>query len=434
MHGLYHMITKCSGPALEALLRARLRRGKEDSARQNERRGQSNRPRPPGRLLWVHAASVGEAQSTLILVNRLLMARPELHIMVTSGTVTSAALMGQKLPTRAFHQYIPLDHPRWTEDFLTHWRPDCVLWLESELWPNMLAGIRARRIPAILLNARLSPRSFSRWRWFGAFAAEVLSTFGVILCQSADEARRFSALGACETIVCDNLKYSASPLSFDRDALHILSGATNGRPLWLYASTHKGEEAIACRVHLKLKEDFPDLLTIIVPRHPDRRAEIDQICSGFPLNVALRGDGKKPPAADDDVYIADTLGELGLFYRLAPMAMIGRSFSDDGGGGHNPIEAAQLSCAVLHGPHIQNLETIYADMTQAKAVQAVQDEADLAQTLRVLLRDEDRLKSLQLAGLHFTRSKAGAVDSILSNILRVAGQSLNPQTKQGGSP
>ena len=338
----YRWLTDRLEKPLQKLVQNRIKQGKEDASRVDERYGHPGKARPKGKLIWLHAASVGEAQSALILIDTLLGRLNDVHILVTSGTKTSASLMEKKLPDRAFHQYYPLDHPAWVQRFLEHWKPNLVFWMESELWPNMLLNIHCRNIPAILVNARLSNTSFRRWNFFKNGAADILQTFSLILTQTARDSVRFQELGAGSVVVTDNLKYSARPLPCPEDAFKPLSAAIGARKTWLFASTHAGEEAMACRLHQILKNAYPDLLTIIAPRHPERGTDVDDLCKAQGLKTILRGQDHALPDAETDIYIANTLGELGLFYRLVPIACIGRSFSDDGGGGHNPVEAAQL--------------------------------------------------------------------------------------------
>lgn len=419
MLSLYHFLTRHSAPVLEGLLKRRLAAGKEVPERLDERKGQTERTRPEGPLAWVHAASVGEAQSALIIIHQLLLRYPALQVLVTTGTRTSAETMEKSLPARAFHQFYPLDHPEWTHDFLETWTPDVILWLESELWPNMLAHIQARTIPFILINARLSERSFRRWRIFKPVISSLLKTFSLVLCQSEQDAKSFKTLGATEITVTGNLKYAAAPLPADDPALKALQGALLGRPCWLYASTHKGEELLAARIHQTLKNALPDLLTIIVPRHPERRDDLRKDLAPSGLNIIWRSTDKALPDAQTDLYIADTMGELGLFYRLAPIACIGRTFSDDGGGGHNPIEAAQLHCAVLHGPQTQNLQDIFSEMDEQGAALCVQNESDLAQTLHRFLTTPESLEKQQERAKEFTDRKKSVIHTILDKLASI---------------
>lgn len=417
MQTLYYHITAKSAPLLKFLLSKRLEKGKEDPARYLEKTSVITKPRPKGALLWIHAASVGEAQSALILMDKCLAQFPNAHILLTTGTVSSANLMEKRLPKQAFHQFYPLDHPQWIKNFLNHWKPDAVLWMESELWPNMLGEIKHRKIPAVLVNARLSKRSFKTWSLFKNFAPDVLSTFDVILCQTEQDKSLYEKLGAPRCIITDNIKYSAKMLDFNKQDFDLLSKAVYSRPLWLLASTHAGEEEIACRIHEILKIKLPDLLTIIIPRHPERRDEILKSCANFQLKLCLRGKNKKLPAHSDDIYIADTFGELGLFYRISPLSFIGRSLSKDGGGGHNPIEAAQLGCVIIHGKNIQNLQEIYDDMDSYGAAISIADEATMTGLVSGLLTDYKRLQELQSKALKFSKEKSGAIERAMAEIL-----------------
>lgn len=312
------------------------------------------------------------------------------------------------------HQFYPLDHPEWVARFLDHWRPDGVIWMESELWPNMILELKARSIPAILMNATMSERSYKRWSWVRGSISTLLSTFSLVCAQNGEAAAKYKALGAGKVITCGNLKYSAAALPCNEGDLNQLRVATMNRPVWLYASTHEGEEAIACDVHTIVKNTFPDLLSIIVPRHPERGADVQALCEGYGLDVMRRRGSKRLPDMDTDIYVADTLGELGLFYRLAPVAMIGRSLSKDGGGGHNPIEAAQLGCAVLSGPHVQNLQEIYEAMWQDGAALRIENADKLVKTLQELLDDEGQRELLRASARQFSEAQRGVVERVMS--------------------
>lgn len=414
---LYDRMTRAGRPLLELLLKSRLRRGKEDAARMPERMGRASRPRPQGRLVWVHAASVGEAQSAMILVEAMGKMVPGISVMVTTGTVTSASLMERRLPAFAFHQYIPLDNPQWVAAFLDHWQPDLALWMESELWPNMLLQLKRRNIPTILVNARLSEKSYRNWSYAKDAARKVVRCFSLVLAQTEKDAGHYRALGAENVVVSDNIKYSAQPLEHDPLALSALTLAIGDRPVWVYASTHAGEESLACRVHKSLKEQLPGLLTMIVPRHPQRREEIAGVCFENGTKYTLRSHNTALPAIDDDIYIADTLGELGLFYTLCDVAMIGRSFSDDGGGGHNPVEAAQLNCAVVTGPKNQFQRQLYDDMQSGNAVVEVQDEDELVGVIGELLSNPQKLADMQTRTMLFASRKAHIIDGVLEKLV-----------------
>ncbi len=406
----------CSGPVLKQLLARRSARGKEDPARLSERMGTPARLRPDGPLIWLHAASVGEAQSALILIDALLEAYPGLNILVTTGTVTSAELMEKRLPARAFHQYVPLDHPGWVSHFLNHWTPDAALWMESELWPNMLMAIQSRAIPCALINARLSDASYTRWKRLPGLARNILKSFQIILTQTDKDAQRYTSLGAQKAMATDNLKYSAPPLPYIEEDLNTLSKATHNRPLWVYASSHAGEEELAARVHMDLAEEFPDLLTIIVPRHPHRGVEIEDQLTIMGVTATRRTSDKTPPAHSTDIYIADTLGEMGLFYRLGKIVFVGRSFSHDGGGGHNLIEPAQLECTVLTGPNVQFQQQILDDMLDQDALLQVKTQTHLTGALRQLFSEPDYLQSqVEKAGA-FARQKTHIIETVMTQL------------------
>lgn len=413
----YRFICLNSTFLFQNILNRRVHNGKEDPARVQEKQGLTSFKKPPGRLVWIHGASIGEARSALIIIDRLLSFDPNLHVLLTTTTLTSAKMFTQNLPQRAFHQYYPLDHPLWVNKFLDYWKPDLAIWMESELWPNMLSAIAERHIGSILVNAKMSQKSYSRWKYLRSLLQPCLGAFSYILTQTDLDKVRYEQLGARSIITTGNLKYSARPLSFDKDDLHTLRHALSGRTIWLYASTHKGEEELACRIHRELKAVIPDIITIIVPRHPERSEQIISACSHYGLRFCVRNTYKEIPSEHDDIYLVNTLGELGLFYRLSPLACIGRSFSEDGGGGHNPIEAAQLGCAILHGPNVQNLQEIFDDMALADAAICIENERQFVETLRSLLTDREKLTHLQLSGKLLAENKERIIDSVMSVIL-----------------
>lgn len=410
---LYRLAGKAGTPVLRRLLARRATRGKEDPARLGERRGIASLPRPEGKLIWLHAASVGEAQSALSLIHTLQNDYPDIFILVTTGTVTSATLMAERLDgTRAFHQYAPLDQINWVRRFLDYWHPALALRIESEIWPNAFLSLKERGIPLVLLNARLSPKSIKGWqRVPDKTRLEIFTSISHVLAQNEAQADQYEALGCVSASSGGNLKYAAAPLPFDASHLKTLQEATKGRKIWLYASTHSGEEMLAADTHLALRKKIPGLLTIIVPRHPERGEDIEADLRRPDLNLTRRGADMRLPLADTDIYIADTLGELGLFYRLSPVACIGRSFSADGGGGHNPIEAAQLDTAILYGPYIQNWQAVYDDMWIAGAVKRVNAPENLPEALwKALEHPED----LQKKAKDFAEAQTGALENAIA--------------------
>jgi 3-deoxy-D-manno-octulosonic-acid transferase len=381
---LYSALTWPLTPVATAYLAQRRKRGKEHPERFRERRGAASVARPEGALVWIHAASVGEATSVLGLIEHLLATRPSLEILITTGTVTSARLLETRLPPRARHQFVPADLPGWTARFLDYWRPDLGVWVESELWPNLVFAAHGRDIPMVLINGRLSTRSYGRWRHWPGLIKHVLSAFGLCLAQDEVQAERLRSLGAPRVDCVGDLKSAAPDLPCDRSELARLRRLTGRRPLWLAASTHAGEEEIAARVHRGLAGRHSDLLTIIAPRHPVRCEAICAMLRGHGLRVAVRARGE-PLTPETQIYLVDTLGELGLFYRLAGIAFIGGSLVAKGG--HNPFEAARLGCAVLHGPDMSNCAAMTALLVGAGASETVRDEAMLAQAASALISD-----------------------------------------------
>lgn len=381
---VYALLIRALAPLIRLHLRARARRGKEIAARLGERFGTPSAPAFTTRPVWLHAASVGEAGAALALVPLLRQNDPLVPLVITTGTVTSAKLVASRLPALAVHQFAPLDHPDGIARFLDFWRPRLSLRLESELWPVTIAALQARRIPSLLINAHMSPRSFRAWRkWAPNLARQMVQSFDLVLCESPQSARHFQDLGAQNVQAMANLKLMADPLPVLNDSLVALQQAVQNRPLWVYASTHKGEEIIAAQIHRALRDDLPGLLTVIVPRHPDRRAEIR---ADLPRDLQIDFRSVTPvPDSKTDIYVADTLGELGVFYTLAPVAVIGRSFSLDGGGGHNPIEAILAGCHPLSGPHVQNLQAIYDHLRPQNAVEILDTPDDLRARLRDIL-------------------------------------------------
>ena len=412
MHRLYHALTVLVGPLLPFYLKRRMARGKEDSQRISERLGQPGRPRPEGKLVWLHAASVGESLSLLPLVERLAARLPAprpITVLVTTGTVTSAKLMAERLPTGAIHQFVPVDRPAYVRRFLDHWRPDLVLWAESDFWPNLLAGIAGRNVPLVLVQGRISARSFAGWQRARGFIRTVLGRFTLCLTQTPGDAERLAALGAREVRCLGNLKMAVPPLPHQPAELAELQQVIGNRPLWLAASTHAGEEAAAARIHQRLAARFPRLLTIIVPRHPHRGPDVAAEVKALGLDAALRSAGQGPDTA---IYVADTMGELGLFYRLCPIVFMGKSLSV--GGGQNPFEPALLGAAVLFGPRMSNFPDMAPVMAAAGAAILVADEAGLAESIGDLLADPAKLATRRAAAQAWAEAEAGALEAVMA--------------------
>ena len=403
----YRALTSALRPVAPALLSYRARQGKEDAARRNERFGIAGVSRPDGQLVWVHAASVGETNAVLPLITRLLRDRPDLNFVLTTGTVTSAQLAASRLPPQARHQYVPLDAVPYARRFLDHWRPDLVLFTESEIWPNLILETAARNIPMMLVNARMSPRSFKRWSNSPGVSHPLFQRFTAVLTQNEILARSFRDLGARNAIVSGNLKIDSPPPPADPVKLALLQNALNGRPVFVGASTHDGEEVILAAAHRQLAREIDGLCTIIAPRHPERGTGVTEQIKGLGLTVAQRSMGMLPNERTD-VYIADTIGELGTLYALSPVSFIGGSLIDRGG--QNPIEAIGHGSAVLTGPHWQNFKDIYTALLRHKGAIEVRTSQDVAAAVASLYADPNSLAGMKTGAAAAMQSLGGALE------------------------
>jgi 3-deoxy-D-manno-octulosonic-acid transferase len=388
---LYRLLTDLGAPVISVYMRRRLARGREDRVRYTERFGHPSHPRPMGRLVWCHAASVGEAVSLLLLIEKMHDVYPDLNILLTTGTVTAAHMMAERLPPYAFHQYMPIDRAPCVKRFLDHWKPTLAVWIESEIWPNTLAALRERMVPTVLLNARMSDRSFRGWHRVKGWARQLMSSFSLCLAQTEDDRGRFIALGARPVKCLGNLKYASMPLPFDAAELARLRAEIGQRPVWLMASTHRGEEQMAIEASRHVAATRPDVLTVIVPRHAARGAEVAQVLTQAAVRFVRRSQGIAI-TPETQVYLADTMGELGLFYRLCPITVLGGSFVPVGG--HNPIEPAQLDTAIIFGPHMFNFSEISREFIRAQAAVQLQHENEMAfaiERMFALPMERDRL-------------------------------------------
>ncbi|CAN1501004.1 KdtA 3-deoxy-D-manno-octulosonic-acid transferase [Rhabdaerophilaceae bacterium] len=398
-------------PLLPILLKRRLRRGKEHATRLPERLGHASRARPEGRLIWIHSASVGETMSVLPLVDALV---PFGSVMLTTGTVTSAELADRRLPSGAFHQFVPLDSPLAVHRFFDHWAPDLVLFCESEFWPNLMMEAYARDIPLGLVNGRMSDRSFRRWQSVRGLIGTLLTPMALCTAQSDADATRLRALGA-PAISLGNLKFDVPALPVDPLSWDSLNAAVADRPVLVAASTHPGEDDQIIAAARALSASIPDLLTVLVPRHPARGEAVAGLADGAP-----RRSLGHLPAVGDAFYVADTLGELGLFYRSATVAVIGGSLVEHGG--HNPIEAIKWHTPVISGPYIANFRAIFADLVEADGVVVLKSGETLTEVLRALLLDPQSREALASRAIAALARHEGALDRTLSALLPILGQ------------
>ncbi|WP_291836127.1 3-deoxy-D-manno-octulosonic acid transferase, partial [Brevundimonas sp.] len=371
----------------------RAKKGKEDPVRVDERLGLTRVPRPDGEVVWLHGVSVGETLSLLPVVAKLRATRPDLNLLVTSGTLTSAALLAHRLPEGVIHQFAPVDAPGAVDAFLTHWKPVVGVFVESELWPNLILESRRRGVKLVLASARITEKTVAGWRRFPAAAREILSAFDVILPQDGVSADRLESLGArIDGHV--NLKLAGEAPPHDGAAFTKLSAAIGDRPVVVAASTHDGEEIAIVRALDKLADR---LCLILIPRHPERSAAIAAALTRDGYRFALRSQGRQPDN-DTDLYVADTLGEMGLFLRLADVVVMGGSFSaaleKPPVGGHNPLEPARLGKPAVTGPDMTNWAAITEALVEAGGLQIVAAPWDLPAALTPLLADDKAAKAM----------------------------------------
>lgn len=412
--GIYNILIRILYPlVIRSYIQKRIERGKEDTKRFNERIGRPTKERPEGKLIWFHGASVGESVSMLPLINRLLDNNPDIHVMVTTGTTTSAELMSKRLPERAFHQYITIDNPSFTNRFIKHWHPDLVLWFESEFWPAILSSIKRKNIPLILINGRISNKSFKRWQQFDFISKELLSCFTYCLGQSEEDAYRLRVLGAKDSTCLGNLKFAGLPIPVDENKKKIITQQIGERPLFCISSTHNDEEYQLGQYIPKLQEQFPNLLTIIAPRHPQRGVEIKSQLQKLGLEVSLRS-ANEEITPQTQIYIADTIGELGIWYGISPIVFIGGSLIPHGG--QNFMEPSRLKDAVIVGPYMHNFAEAMQRAHKANAIIQVHSASEVIDNVAQLLQNPDLLDAKRSLAYNWATSEAKILDGIVEKV------------------
>ena len=410
---LYGLAGHLAAPFLGRYLQVRCKRGRESPERLDERYGRASLARPPGPLIWIHASSIGESLSTLALIDSLRERWPNVAILLTTGTVTSAEMMAERLPKGVLHQFVPLDLKSAVERFYRHWRPNLGLIVESEIWPNLIAVAAAENVPVVGINARMSKGSYRRWLWAKPLTQALLGSFALVLAQSEEDRRHFARLGAPRCLCYGNLKFAAAPLKADAAELARVEQQLGSRLRWLAASTHPGEEEQIARVHRTLAQKHPDLVTLLVPRHPRRGEEIERLLKERGLRICRRStrQGIEP---DCEIYLADSLGELGLWFRIAEIVFVGKTLVAKGG--HNPLEPAKLNCAVLYGPHSDNFSKIAEEMTAAGALRRVADADELAEAVGELLDDQNACDRLAEAGMVYANAQKQVLEKVIEDL------------------
>jgi len=406
----YSVVTRVLAPLLPLWLQRRARRGKEDPLRLGERLGVTHLNRPEGPIVWMHGASVGECLMLLPVIERFLAYNPALHVLVTSGTTSSAAILSERLPPRTFHQYVPLDTPKAVNVFLTHWHPDVAIWAESEIWPNLIIQTHKRAIPMALINARMSEKSFEGWRKRPKSAKALFACFDKILTADENTAHNLTSLLGTTIEASGNLKDAAPPLPVNPAELTAFHTLLNNRPIWCAASTHTGEDMFIIEAHQHIRQTHETALLILAPRHPERRDAVINLLKSADISYCLRSEGLRPKPSTS-VYLFDSLGEMGLAYSLSDISFIGGSLIA-GMSGHNPLEPARLRSAVLTGPHISSFADTYMSMFAFNAAKRIFDPALIGSQIAELFDKTSHRDALIEAGYQY----AGGRDAVLDYV------------------
>jgi 3-deoxy-D-manno-octulosonic-acid transferase len=406
----YGWVGLAAYPLSRPLLAYRGAKGKEDRARRNERFGYASLERPAGPMVWIHAASVGETVAVIPLMRELR--RRDIHVLLTTGTVTSAEVARNRLGDTVLHQYVPLDLLPAVRRFLDYWQPDVAIGVESEIWPTTLMELHRRQIPQILVNARMSDRSFDRWLRYKSVAEALFGKLALVIAQSDLDAERFRDLGAWPVGISGNIKVDSDAPPCDEAVLERYKQQLGKRKTWAAISTFDGEEKIASMVHRALKA-HTGLLSIVVPRHPERSDEIEAMMLEKGLKVArrTRGDVITP---ETDVFLGDTIGEMGLYLRMTDIAFVGRSLSADGG--QNPLEPAMLGCAVLSGPQVSNFRESYQRLVRNGSARIVRDAEMLAKAVHFLMSNDLPRTKMMEAGIESMQEMRGALTATLKGL------------------
>lgn len=415
MKKLYQFLSIAFFPVIEIYIFYRALRGKEDTKRLGERFGKASVKRNEGDLIWLHAVSVGEANSAIALLEELVKKFPTKNFLFTTTTLTSASIIAEKIKKfdgKVVHQFLPIDSYYCVKFFLRYWKPQFIFFVESEIWPNFLFTARELEIPTFLVNARISKKSLKKWKIAKKFGFKIFDYFTKIFTQSAEDKSKLEELTDSEIFFYGNLKSEGKNLEFDAQKLQEIKDQIGNRKFWLAASTHAGEEEVVINIHKKLKADFPDILTIIVPRHPNRADEIKTLFKD--LNCAQRSRNEQINNVTD-IYLADTLNELGMFYCLSNFAFVGGSILD-GIGGHNPFEAIKLSCAIISGEYVFNAKEIYDQLANEDACIIAKSEEELFLAVKKLITDDDFCKSLSDKALQLFNKDENVSDKIIKAV------------------
>ncbi|MCZ2328107.1 lipid IV(A) 3-deoxy-D-manno-octulosonic acid transferase [Bartonella sp. F02] len=407
---IYRMISFCLQPLVSFYFLLCSVCRKEERKRQKERLGKSCKLRPQSPLIWFHAASIGETFALFSLINYILSLK--INVLLTTGTMTSSTLAKQYFGNRLIHQYAPLDLELTMRRFIQHWKPDLVVVCESEIWPFRIQELAKRRIPQIIVNAHMSERSFKAWQKQFTFAKHIFKHIDMVIGQNERDIAHYRALGVKSVALSGNLKADVFPV-VDQALFTRYRNAVKNRPVWAAVSTHEGEEKIAFEVHKILKKYLPNLLTIIVPRHPERSEDILKEYSDGSLHFVRRS-SNTIPNANTDILFGDTIGEMGLFLRLAQVAFIGKSLCEYGG--HNPLELAVLGTAILTGPHVSNFQDMFEQFLSRDAARVVTNSQQLADQVYKFLTNEELRQKMVERAYAVANGMTGALERTLKEL------------------
>lgn len=412
---LYRGATRVLAPLAYRSVAAKLRKQGVTEDRIGERYGHATVARPSGRVIWFHAASVGESLSVLTLITRMGERLPQTSFLITSGTATSAELIARRLPPRTSHQFAPLDAPGPVGRFYDHWSPQAGVFVESELWPLTLTEGQRRGIPLALLNARLSDKSVRGWQKWPDTARRILDVFAIMLTQNRKSADNLVAMGGDPDRIRPgaNLKSTSAPLPVDHDTLATIQQALGKRAVWIASSTHPGEEETVLAAHQLLLQSTPDLCLVLIPRHPERGDEVSNLVTATGFTMARRT-ANAPLTDTTQVYLADTLGETGTWYALSPLVFLGGSLLPIGG--HNPFEPAQAGGAILTGPHVFNFSETFEPLIAAGGAIEVTDAPSLARNVKKWLDHPAELATARQAASRFASSQQTALAGVIDTL------------------
>jgi 3-deoxy-D-manno-octulosonic-acid transferase len=362
----------------------RLFKKKEDLKRFQEKFCFFSKKKTKDNLIWIHVASVGELMSVIPLIYKLEREKKIHQILVTSTTVSSANIFSKLKFKKTIHQYFPIDTNYFTQKFLNYWKPKLVIFIESEIWPNMLINLRKKSINHILLNARITNRTFKKWDKINFFSKELFKSFSAVYPQNLETKKYLKILGCNKIKTLGNLKFTTSHENID-DAID--KEISKKKIIWCASSTHNPEEIIAAKAHINLKKDIKTLLTIIIPRHIHRKNKIFNELRKLNLKIHLHS-SKKKISNETDIYLVDTYGETKKFFKLSSVVFLGGSIINHGG--QNPLEAARFGSKILHGKYIKNFLEIYSLLKKNNQSKQINSQNDLNLTLKKVLIQKNK--------------------------------------------